>query len=147
MIEMLRKINLSRALRTMQELFPEEYNFYPRSWILPEEYQQFSAQVSMRWQLNLEANRNQNGAIQPDTSAFLLIVCHCDFHFSCDAAQWFSMLQNPVRACACACVRARACACVCVCLCARVRAYVRVCPCLLCNQRFISECVKCTSRA
>ena len=42
---MLRKINLSRAVRTMQELFPEEYNFYPRSWILPEEYQLFSAQV------------------------------------------------------------------------------------------------------
>ncbi|MBN3303585.1 TTL11 polyglutamylase, partial [Amia calva] len=37
MIEMLRKINLSRAVRTMQELFPEEYNFYPRSWILPED--------------------------------------------------------------------------------------------------------------
>lgn len=45
MIEMLRKINLSRAVRTMQELFPEEYDFYPRSWILPEEYQQFSTQV------------------------------------------------------------------------------------------------------
>jgi len=45
MIEMLRKINLSRAVRTMQELFPEEYNFYPRSWILPEEFQQFSTQV------------------------------------------------------------------------------------------------------
>lgn len=47
MIEMLRKINLSRAVRTMQELFPEEYNFYPRSWILPEEYLQFSAQIRM----------------------------------------------------------------------------------------------------
>ncbi|XP_071383332.1 tubulin polyglutamylase TTLL11 [Centroberyx affinis] len=47
MIEMLRKINLSRAVRTMQELFPEEYDFYPRSWILPEEYQQFSAQIRM----------------------------------------------------------------------------------------------------
>lgn len=45
MIEMLRKINMSRAVRTMQELFPEEYDFYPRSWILPEEYQQFSTQV------------------------------------------------------------------------------------------------------
>lgn len=42
---MLRKINLSRAVRTMQQLFPEEYNFYPRSWILPEEYQLFSTQV------------------------------------------------------------------------------------------------------
>lgn len=45
MIEMLRKINTSRAVRTMQELFPDEYDFYPRSWILPEEYQLFSAQV------------------------------------------------------------------------------------------------------
>lgn len=42
---MLRKINLSRAVRTMQQLFPEEYNFYPRSWIMPEEYQLFSAHV------------------------------------------------------------------------------------------------------
>ncbi len=49
MIEMLRKINLSRAVRTMQELFPEEYNFYPRSWILPEEYQLFSTQVQAQW--------------------------------------------------------------------------------------------------
>ncbi|XP_066514680.1 tubulin polyglutamylase TTLL11 isoform X2 [Hoplias malabaricus] len=47
MIEMLRKINLSRAVRTMQEVFPEEYNFYPRSWILPEEYQLFSTQIRL----------------------------------------------------------------------------------------------------
>ncbi|XP_013876032.1 tubulin polyglutamylase TTLL11 [Austrofundulus limnaeus] len=47
MVEMLRKINLSRAMRTMQQLFPEEYDFYPRSWILPEEYQQFSAQIRL----------------------------------------------------------------------------------------------------
>lgn len=42
---MLRKINTSRAVRTMQELFPEEYDFYPRSWILPEEFQLFCAQA------------------------------------------------------------------------------------------------------
>ncbi|KAM4662215.1 tubulin polyglutamylase TTLL11 isoform 2-T2 [Discoglossus pictus] len=47
MTEMVRKINLSRAVRTMQELFPEEYNFYPKSWILPEEFQLFAAQVRM----------------------------------------------------------------------------------------------------
>ncbi|XP_076784722.1 tubulin polyglutamylase TTLL11 isoform X1 [Arvicanthis niloticus] len=45
MTEMVRKITLSRALRIMQNLFPEEYNFYPRSWILPEEFQLFVAQV------------------------------------------------------------------------------------------------------
>ncbi|XP_073455628.1 tubulin polyglutamylase TTLL11 isoform X2 [Aquarana catesbeiana] len=47
MAEMVRKINLSRAVRTMQELFPEEYDFYPQSWILPEEYPMFTAQVRM----------------------------------------------------------------------------------------------------
>lgn len=42
---MVRKITLSRAVRIMQNLFPEEYNFYPRSWILPDEFQLFVAQV------------------------------------------------------------------------------------------------------
>ncbi|XP_078082534.1 tubulin polyglutamylase TTLL11 isoform X6 [Mustelus asterias] len=46
MTELVRKINFSRAVRTMQELFPEEYKFYPRSWILPEEYQNFADQIS-----------------------------------------------------------------------------------------------------
>ncbi|XP_053422750.1 tubulin polyglutamylase TTLL11 isoform X2 [Nycticebus coucang] len=47
MSEMVRKITLSRAVRIMQNLFPEEYNFYPRSWILPDEFQLFVAQVRM----------------------------------------------------------------------------------------------------
>ncbi|XP_020028698.2 tubulin polyglutamylase TTLL11 isoform X1 [Castor canadensis] len=47
MTEMVRKITLSRAVRIMQSLFPEEYNFYPRSWILPDEFQLFVAQVRM----------------------------------------------------------------------------------------------------
>lgn len=45
MSETVRKVPLSRAVRTMQELFPEEYNFYPRSWILPEEFTIFLAEV------------------------------------------------------------------------------------------------------
>ncbi|XP_059956991.1 LOW QUALITY PROTEIN: tubulin polyglutamylase TTLL11-like [Mesoplodon densirostris] len=47
MMETVRKITLSRAVRIMQNLFPEEYNFYPRSWILPDEFQLFVAQVRM----------------------------------------------------------------------------------------------------
>ncbi|XP_013923912.1 PREDICTED: tubulin polyglutamylase TTLL11, partial [Thamnophis sirtalis] len=47
MTEMARKANLSRAMRTMQELFPEEYNFYPRSWILPEEFVIFVTEVNL----------------------------------------------------------------------------------------------------
>ncbi|XP_069743874.1 tubulin polyglutamylase TTLL11 isoform X2 [Narcine bancroftii] len=47
MMEMTRKVNFSRAVRTMQELFPDEYKFYPCSWILPEEYQHFVDQVRL----------------------------------------------------------------------------------------------------
>ncbi|XP_035197840.1 tubulin polyglutamylase TTLL11 [Oxyura jamaicensis] len=47
MTEMVRKITLSRAVRTMQDLFPIEYNFYPRSWILPEEFPLFVDEVQM----------------------------------------------------------------------------------------------------
>nr|XP_031362213.1 tubulin polyglutamylase TTLL11 [Lonchura striata domestica] len=47
MMETVRKITLSRAMRTMQDLFPLEYNFYPRSWILPEELPLFMAEVRM----------------------------------------------------------------------------------------------------
>lgn len=45
MTETVRKITLSRAMRTMQDLFPVEYNFYPRSWILPEELSLFVEEV------------------------------------------------------------------------------------------------------
>ncbi|KAM3873739.1 tubulin polyglutamylase TTLL11 [Diretmus argenteus] len=64
MVEMLRKINLSRAVRTMQELFPEEYDFYPRSWILPEEYQQFSTQI--RTVKENDAAVNPTFIVKPD---------------------------------------------------------------------------------
>ncbi|KAM9841846.1 tubulin polyglutamylase TTLL11 [Aulostomus maculatus] len=64
MVEMLRKINLSRAVRTMQELFPEEYDFYPRSWILPEEYQQFLTQIRMVKEK--DATVNPTFIVKPD---------------------------------------------------------------------------------
>ncbi|XP_032994096.1 tubulin polyglutamylase TTLL11 [Lacerta agilis] len=52
MTEVLRKIPLSRAMRMMKELFPDEYNFYPRSWILPEEFHIFLAEVNMMKEAN-----------------------------------------------------------------------------------------------
>lgn len=69
MIEMLRKINTSRAVRTMQELFPEEYDFYPRSWILPEEYQLFCAQVGGAAALMVDASSSADGGRQQQRSA------------------------------------------------------------------------------
>lgn len=74
MIEMLRKINTSRAVRTMQELFPEEYDFYPRSWILPEEYQLFCAQVGPHRGADgggtlAAAHRGKKGHFQPSNGS------------------------------------------------------------------------------
>ncbi|NXD96201.1 TTL11 polyglutamylase, partial [Chaetorhynchus papuensis] len=45
MTETVRKITLSRAMKTMKDLFPEEFDFYPRSWILPEELSLFVEEV------------------------------------------------------------------------------------------------------
>lgn len=67
MVEMLRKINLSRAVRTMQQLFPEEYNFYPRSWILPEEYQLFSTQI--RLLKDSECTMKTTFIVKPDSGS------------------------------------------------------------------------------
>ncbi|XP_077354031.1 tubulin polyglutamylase TTLL11 isoform X2 [Festucalex cinctus] len=64
MLEMSRKINLSRAVRIMQELFPVEYDFYPRSWILPDEYQQFSTQLHMVKES--DATLNPTFIVKPD---------------------------------------------------------------------------------
>jgi tubulin polyglutamylase TTLL6/13 len=38
-VEMLaRKKTLAMVLNAMKEKFPEEYSFYPKTWLLPEEY-------------------------------------------------------------------------------------------------------------
>lgn len=44
--EILRKINLTRALSNMRLLFPQEYDFYPRTWFLPQQYHEFCADVA-----------------------------------------------------------------------------------------------------
>jgi tubulin polyglutamylase TTLL11 len=41
MIEVVRKVNLGRSLDTMRRLFPEEYDFHPRSWFLPQQFAEF----------------------------------------------------------------------------------------------------------
>lgn len=46
MAETLRKINLTRALCNLHMLFPEEYNFYPKTWFLPQQYHTFCADVA-----------------------------------------------------------------------------------------------------
>lgn len=35
------KINLTRSLNVMRMLFPDEFDFYPQTWFLPEQRDQF----------------------------------------------------------------------------------------------------------
>ncbi|XP_076807145.1 uncharacterized protein LOC143450469 isoform X1 [Clavelina lepadiformis] len=48
MAELSQKIHLSRIVKRMQMLYPGEFDFYPPTWFLPEQYHQFIAEVSMK---------------------------------------------------------------------------------------------------
>jgi hypothetical protein len=41
MCDLLCKINLTRSLNAMRTLFPNEYEFYPKTWFLPSQREQF----------------------------------------------------------------------------------------------------------
>ncbi len=43
MNQLLRKGPLTRALNVMRRIFKEEYRFYPKTWFLPEQYDQFNS--------------------------------------------------------------------------------------------------------
>lgn len=46
MAETLRKINLTRSLCNLRLLFPEEFDFHPRTWFLPQQYHEFCADIA-----------------------------------------------------------------------------------------------------
>ncbi len=41
MYQLARKNNLSRNLMRMAKVFPNEYNFFPKTWVLPQEMNDF----------------------------------------------------------------------------------------------------------
>lgn len=41
MTELAKKISLTQAIHSMQQLFPEEFKFYPKSWIIPAQLSEF----------------------------------------------------------------------------------------------------------
>ncbi|VDO25931.1 unnamed protein product, partial [Heligmosomoides polygyrus] len=45
--ELAKKVKLTHALRAMQMIFPEKYSFYPRSFYLPADYDEFVVSVSI----------------------------------------------------------------------------------------------------
>lgn len=41
MTELAKKISLTQSILSMQQLFPNEYGFYPKSWVLPAQLNDF----------------------------------------------------------------------------------------------------------
>jgi len=63
MHELTKKISLSRSLSLMQKLFPDDFDFYPETWILPNEWSEFEASAS------LLSNKNYWYISKPDAGA------------------------------------------------------------------------------
>ncbi|KAE9552579.1 hypothetical protein FO519_004196 [Halicephalobus sp. NKZ332] len=62
MTELAKKISLTQSIRSMQELFPDEYNFYPKSWVIPAQLNNFKEYCA--------SNKNQSWFIvKPDDGA------------------------------------------------------------------------------
>ena len=58
MNDLLRKVHLTRSLNNMRLLFPHEFDFYPKTWFLPEQSQQFKDNVRYIHQQDKKHNRS-----------------------------------------------------------------------------------------
>ncbi|CAB3400776.1 unnamed protein product [Caenorhabditis bovis] len=66
MTELARKISLTHSIASMQKLFPDEYEFYPKSWFLPAHMDDFYAYYHGR----IRANKSEMWFIvKPDEGA------------------------------------------------------------------------------
>ena len=52
------KNNLSRNLKRMQKLFPNEYNYFPQTWILPSDSNDFKKEFTYQ-------NKNKTFIVKP----------------------------------------------------------------------------------
>ncbi|PVD21923.1 hypothetical protein C0Q70_17726 [Pomacea canaliculata] len=44
-LEVFHKVNLFRQLELMKQMYPDDFNFFPRTWLLPQQYHEFSNDV------------------------------------------------------------------------------------------------------
>jgi hypothetical protein len=58
MNDVLRKVHLTRSLNNMRILFPNDFDFYPKTWFLPEQSQQFKDDVRYIHQQDKKHNRS-----------------------------------------------------------------------------------------
>eukprot|EP00002_Diphylleia_rotans_P004376 TRINITY_DN1319_c0_g2_i5.p1 TRINITY_DN1319_c0_g2~~TRINITY_DN1319_c0_g2_i5.p1 ORF type:complete len:1041 (+),score=232.86 TRINITY_DN1319_c0_g2_i5:50-3172(+) len=60
-LEIARKANMARNLRRMYKLFPDEYNIFPKTWILPQEMHEFKKV--------LKKNRSRTFIMKPNAGS------------------------------------------------------------------------------
>jgi len=63
MSDILRKINLTRALYNLQSLFPGEYDYYPKTWFLPQQFHEFCADAAYEKRINKEEKKNKKSPV------------------------------------------------------------------------------------
>jgi hypothetical protein len=75
MNDLLRKVHLTRSLNNMRLLFPNDFDFYPKTWFLPEQNQQFRDDVRYIHQLDKKNNRSLTTFIvKPSGLLFIFIL-------------------------------------------------------------------------
>lgn len=67
MTDICSKMMLFRALDQMRELFPSDYDFYPRTWYMPAQYHDFSCEV--RKQVEKRVKPKPTYIVKPDSGA------------------------------------------------------------------------------
>lgn len=61
MYALARKNHLARNLNRMQKVFPDDYMFYPKTWLLPSEYSDFRNQFK-------DKKKNKTYIVKPEAS-------------------------------------------------------------------------------
>ena len=91
MSDLLRKIHLTRSLNHMRVLFPHEYSFYPQTWFLPEQDQQFKDDVRYIHQQDRKHQRSLTTFIVKPSGVFYSI-------FNIENRKHFSIFQMDLKA-------------------------------------------------
>ncbi|KAL3080784.1 hypothetical protein niasHS_014889 [Heterodera schachtii] len=65
MSELAKKVSLTVAIQSMRELFPDEYAFYPQSWVLPAQLDKFKNHCTDQ----RDADKGQCFIVKPDEGA------------------------------------------------------------------------------
>lgn len=80
MNEMTRKVALCQSLNMLKTLFPEEYNFYPRTWFLPDQLEKFQTDVTMA--TNKHPHRKMTFIVKPSHGSQVRANCEASNEFS-----------------------------------------------------------------